>query len=135
MFYHSLLFLKRILCFYIFISGRQTFNSSKLVFGWEQEWRRWLQREGHASLRAGSSRGYALVRTTVAMSAKRRASTAAIAEASAAAASAQSTVLNETIFYLKSLMSITQNRTFFFSFWFVAFKNNKSGHLSPLVAF
>lgn len=73
------------------------------VFGLgSQGWDRWLQREGHANLRAGTSRGFASVRTTVAMSAKRRASTAAIAEAFAAAASAQSTVFDHL--NLKSLV-------------------------------
>ena len=71
-----------------------------------QGWRQWLQRQGHASLRAATSRGCASVRTTAAMSAKQRASMVGIAEASAAAASAQSTVFEWSLLFQISCLSV-----------------------------
>lgn len=59
-----------------------------------QVWRQWLQRPGFAKLRAPTSGGYALVTTTVAMCARVRGLTMALAGASAFVAYAQSSVFD-----------------------------------------
>lgn len=104
---------------------------SDLVQGWGP----WWQTQGHVNLRADTSRGSASVRTTVAMSAKRKASTAAIAGASAAGASAQSTAFESTWIEWSQISGLLLKSRHSWELFGRAFKTNKTCPLLSVIVF